>query len=194
MADVEKIDLMGGGNGNGNSNCNKLEERYLKYRHYYVGIDISGFGGYGRAVYVSLLPTFDQWFEKKSLDDIPQITPLLEDKLYLNDHPDFKEERGGVISYHVKVLALSMSGLILDHNKDAVSKPLLQGVVSDVRRYSRSYDFSDRLCFLITLRMFIDMVKEKFSHLDNRVTDLSLRDFAIEDRLNEKPQPVINVL
>jgi hypothetical protein len=194
LADFEKIDLMGGGNGNGNGNRNKLEERYLKYRHYYVGIDISGFGEYGRAVYISLLPTFDQWFEKKSLDDIPQITPLLEDKSYLNDHPDFKEERGGVVSYHVKVLALSMSGLILDHNRDVVSRQLLQHTVSDVRRYSRSYDYSDRLCFLITLRMFIDMVKEKFSHLDNQVTELSLRDFAIEDSLNVKPQPVISVL
>ena len=63
-----------------NGSSNKLHERYLKYRHYYAGIDISGFGGYGRAVYAPLLPVFDRWFERKSLDDIPHIMPLLEEK------------------------------------------------------------------------------------------------------------------
>ena len=190
MADVEKIFLMDGGNGS----RNKLQERYLKYRHYYVGLDISGFGGYGKAVYVQLLPVFDQWFERKSVDDIPEIMPFLEDKSYLDDHPDFRGERGGVISYHIKVLALSMSGLILDQNRDAVSRQLLRDVVFDVRRHTRSYDYSDRLCFFITVRMFIEMLKEKFSHFGSQVKDLSLHDFANGDTLNPKPQPVISIL
>jgi len=189
LADVEKTVLRDGGNGNGN----KLQERYLKYRHYYVGFDISGFGGYGRAVYVSLLPTFDQWFERKSLNDIPEIIPFLEDKSYLDDHPDFREERGGVISYHIKVLALSMNGLILDRNRDAVSRQLLRDVVYDVSRHTRSYDFSDRLCFSITVRLFVEMLKEKFSHFGNEVKDLSLHDFANEDTLNPKPQEVASI-
>ncbi len=57
-----------------------MQERYLKYRHYYAGIDISGFGGYGKAVYAPLLPVFDQWFERKSLDDIPPNITFLEDR------------------------------------------------------------------------------------------------------------------
>ena len=43
----QKIIAVGGRNGR----RNKMEERYLKYRHYYAGIDISGYGGYGKAVY-----------------------------------------------------------------------------------------------------------------------------------------------
>jgi len=137
---------------------------------------------------------FDQWFERKSVDDIPEIMPFLEDKSYLDDHPDFRGERGGVISYHIKVMALSMNGLILDQNRDAVSRKLLRDVVFDVRRHTRSYDYSDRLCFSITVRLFIEMLKEKFSHFGSQVTDLSLHDFANGDTLNPKPQPVISIL
>ena len=54
-----------------NDSRNKMEERYLKYRHYYAGIDIVGFGGYGKAVYAPLFPSFDQWYGRKSLDDVP---------------------------------------------------------------------------------------------------------------------------
>jgi hypothetical protein len=189
LADFEKIGLMDGGNGN----RNKLQERYLKYRHYYVGLDLSGFGEYGKAVYAPLLPMFDQWFERKSLDDIPLITPLLGDKVYLHDHPDFRKETGEVIDFHIKVLALSMNGVILDENRDAVSRQLLGGVVYDVSRCTRSYDFSDRLCFFITVRLFIEMLKERYSHFGSPVTDLSLRDFANEDTLNPKPQEVISI-
>ena len=136
----------------------------------------------------------DQWFERKSLDDIPPNITLLEDTLYLRDHPDFREERGAVINYHVKVMALSMSGLILDHNRDAVSRQLLKDIIVDVSQHTQSYDFSDRLCFSITVGMFIDMVQEKFSHFGSQVTDLSFHDFANEDTLNPKPQPVISIL
>ena len=177
-----------------NGSSNKLHERYLKYRHYYAGIDISGFGGYGRAVYAPLLPVFDRWFERKSLDDIPHIMPLLEDKTFLQDHPDFRRERGGAISFHIKVLALSMKGLILDENKDAVSRQLLNNVVIDVGNKTRSYDYSECLCFMITVRMFVDMLKENFSHLGSPVRELSLDDFANEDTLNPKPQYVISIL
>ena len=190
MADVEKIVLMDGGNGNGN----KLQERYLKYRHYYTSMDISGFGGYGKAVYVQLLPVFDQWFERKNVEDVPRITPLLEDKSYLRDHPDFRQEREDVIGFHIRVMALSMDGLILDQNRDTVSRQLLRDVVYDVSRRTRSYDFSDRLCFSITVRLFIEMLKKNFSHFGSEVTDLSFLDFANEDTLNPKPQEIISVL
>jgi hypothetical protein len=136
----------------------------------------------------------DTWFERKSLVDIPPNINLLEDKLYRSDHPDFREERGAVVNYHIKVMALSMGGLILDHNRDAVSQQLLQDIIVDVSSHTKSYDFSDRLCFSITVGMFIDMVKEKFSHFGSQVTDLSFCDFANEETLNPKPQPVISVL
>ena len=128
------------------------------------------------------------------MEDVPRITPLLEDKSYLRDHPDFSQERGDVIGFHIKVMALSMNGLILDQNRDAVSRKLLRDVVFDVRRHTRSYDYSDRLCFSITVRLFIEMLKEKFSHFGSKVTDLSFHDFANGDTLNPKPQPVISIL
>jgi hypothetical protein len=177
-----------------NNGSSKLHERYLKYRHYYAGIDISGFGGYGRAVYAPLLPVFDRWFERKSLDDIPHIMPLLEDKTFLQDHPDFRRERGGAISFHIKVLALSMKGLILDEHKDEISRSLLNNVVIDVSKKTKSYDYSECLCFTITVRMFIDMLKGNFSHFGSPVKDLSLHDFANEDTLNPKPQHIISIL
>jgi hypothetical protein len=177
-----------------NFSRNKLEERYLKYRNYYAVIDISGYGGYGKAVYTRLFPEFDQWFERKSLDDIPPNITLLEDSSYLIDHPDFRKERGCVVSYHVKVLSLSMIGLIMNQNREVISRQLLQDIIFDVSRHTKSYDFSDRLCFSITVRMFIDMLKEKFSHFGNQVTDLSFRDFANGNTLNPKPQPVISIL
>jgi len=172
----------------------KLQERYLKYRDYYAGLDISGFGEYGKAVYAPILPAFDQWFERKSLQDIPLITPFLRDNTYLHDHPDFRKERGEVIGYHIKVMALSMNGVILEENRNAVSKKFLWGVVTDVGRHTRSYDYSDRLCFSITIRLFIDMVKEKFSHFGSPLTDLSFRDFANEETLTPRPQEVISIL
>jgi len=52
----QKIETVGCENGS----RNKLEERYLKYRNYYAVIDISGYGGYGKAVYADLFPEFDQ--------------------------------------------------------------------------------------------------------------------------------------
>ncbi len=125
---------------------------------------------------------------------MPQVIPLLQDKTYLSDHPDYREERGGAISFHIKVLALSMNGLILDHNRDEVSRQLLQDIVVDVSQHTKSYDFSDRLCFSITVGMFINMVKEKFSHFGSPVTDLSFRDFANAETLAPKPQPVISIL
>lgn len=177
-----------------NDNRNKLLERYLKYRHYYAGFDISGFDGYGRAVYAPLLPVFDRWFERKSLNDIPKIIPLLEDKPFLHEHPDFRKERGDVINFHIKVLALSMNGIILDQNKDAVSRQQLGDIVFDVSKHTKSYDYSEYLCFMITVRMFVDMVKEKFSHFGNPVKELSLHDFANEATLHPKPPPSINIL
>ena len=99
-----------------------------------------------------------------------------------------------MINYHIKVMALSMSGLILDHNRDAVSRQLLKDIIVDVSQHTQSYDFSDRLCFSITVEMFIDMVKEKFSRFGSQVTNLSFRDFANEDTLNPKPQPVISIM
>jgi len=188
--DFAEIDARGCENGN----RNKLQERYLKYRHYYVGLDMSGFGGYGKAVYARLLPTFDQWFERKAIDDIPRIIPFIDDKLYLQDHPDFRKERGEVVGFHIRVMALSMDGLILDQNRDAVSRQLLRDIVCNVSSRTRSYDFSDRLCFSITVRLFMEMLKEKFSHFGSEVTDLSLRDFANEDTLNPKPQEIISIL
>jgi hypothetical protein len=145
-------------------------------------------------VYTPLLPVMDTWFERKSLVDIPPNINLLEDKFYRCDHPDFREERAAVVNYHIKVMALSMSGLILDHNRDEVSQQLLQDVIVDVSSHTKAYDFSDRLCFSITVGMFIDMVKEKFSHFGSQVTNLSFCDFANEETLNPKPQPVISVL
>lgn len=189
MADFEKI----AGVGFENSSRNKLQERYLKYRYYYVTLDLSGFGEYGKAVYAPLLPLFDRWFERKSIDDIPRITSLLRDKVYLHDHPDFRKETGEVIDFHIKVLALSMNGVILDENRNAISKQLLKDVIFDVSKHTRLYDFSNRLCFSITVRIYIDMLKERFSHFGHLVTDLSLRDFANEDTLNSKPQEVIDI-
>ncbi len=189
MAGFEKIALV----GSENVGRNKLKERYLKYRHYYVGLDLSGFGEYGKAVYAPLLPMFDRWFERKFMDDIPLITPLLGDNVYHHEHSDFRKETGEVIDFHIKVLALSMSGVILYENKNAVSRQFLGDVIYDVSRRTRSYDFSDRLCFFITVRLFIEMLKEKYSHFGRIVTDLSLRDFANEDTLNPKPQEEIRI-
>lgn len=171
-----------------------MQERYLKYRHYYAGIDISGFGGYGKAVYSHLLPVFDQWYEMKDIVDIPPNIDFLEDRLYLVDHPDYREERGGALSFHIKVLALSMIGLIMNHNKDVISSQLLQYIIFDISRRTKSYDYSECLCFSITVRMFIDMLKEEFSYFGSEVTDLSFSDFASEETLNPKPQPVISIL
>jgi hypothetical protein len=42
--------------------------------------------------------------------------------------------------------------------------------------------------------MFVDMVKEDFSHFGSQVTELSFRDFANEETLTPKPQPVISIL
>jgi hypothetical protein len=177
-----------------NGILNKMEERYLKYRHYYAGIDISGFGGYGKAVYAPLLPLFDQWFEMKALVNIPPNISFLEDRLYLIDHPDYRVERGGAISFHIKVLALSLIGLIMNHNKDVISRQLLQYIIFNVSQHTKSYDYSEYMCFSITVRMFIDMVKEEFSHFGNQVADLSFRHFANEETLTPKPQPVISIL
>lgn len=177
-----------------NGSLNKMEERYLKYRHYYAGIDISGFGGYGKAVYASLLPVFDQWFETKALDDIPPNISFLEDRSYLIDHPDYREERGRVVNYHIKVLALSMIGLIMNHNKDIISRQRLQYIIFDVSQHTKSYDYSTCLCFSITVNMFIDMLKEEFSHFGSQVTDLSFRDFANKETQTLKPQQVISIL
>jgi hypothetical protein len=173
---------------------NKIEERYLKYRYYYAGIDIAGFGGYGKAVYDYLLPLFDQWYMKKSLRYIPPNIDFLKDRLFLVDHPDYKEERGGTLSFHVKVLALSMIGVIMSHNKYLISKLILQNIISDISNCTKSYDYSDRVCFSITVKMFIDMLKNEFSHFGATINDLSFCDFANEETLNPKPPPVINVL
>ena len=180
--------------GSNSINRNKMQERYLKYRHYYAGIDISGFGGYGKAVYAPLLPVFDQWFEMKALIDIPHNIAFLEDRRYLINHPDYREERGGAISFHIKVLALSMIGLIMNHNRDAISKQLLQYIIFDISRSTKSYDYSDCVCFSITVRMFIDMLKEEFSYFGSQVADLSFCDFANEETLNPKPPQVISIL
>ena len=176
------------------NSCNKMEERYLKYRHYYAGIDISGFGGYGKAVYSPLLPVFDLCYKRKSLHDVPPNVTFLEDGAYLVEHPDYKKERGGAISFHIKVMALSMIGLIMNHNSDVISRQLLEAIVIDVSGHTKSYDYSSCVCFSITVKMFIDMLKEEFSHFGSPVTDLSFRDFANEETLTPKPQPVISVL
>lgn len=172
----------------------KMEERYLKYRYYYADIDVSGFGGYGKAVYDTLLPSFDEWYKRKSLNDVLSNMSLLEDMLFLPDHPDYREERGGALSFHVKVMALSMIGLIIKYNRDVILGPLLQDIVSGISSRTKSYDYSERVCFSITVRMFIDMLKEEFSHFGSMVDDLSFRDFASEETLNPKPQPVISIL
>jgi hypothetical protein len=177
-----------------NGSRNKMEERYLKYRHYYAGIDILGFGGYGKAVYAPLFPSFDQWYNRKCLDDIPPNIIFLEDKLYLTDHPDYRQERGAVVSFHIKVMALSMIGLILYYNKDAISRQLLQYVISYVSEQTKLYDYSECWCFMITVKMFVDVLKEEFPHFGSQVSDLSICDFANEETLNPKPQPVINML
>jgi len=49
------------------------------------------------------------------------------------------------------------------------------------------------LCFFITVRLFIEMLKERYSHFGSPVTDMSLRDFANENTLNPKPQEVISI-
>jgi hypothetical protein len=177
-----------------NGSRHKMEARYLKYRHYYADIDISGFGGYGRAVYESILPSFDQWYERKYLEDIPPNIAFLEDRLFLTDHPDYRQERGGALSFHIKVLALSMVGVIMICNKDIILRWLLQDIIFGVSSRTKSYDYSDRVCFSITVRMFVDMLKEEFSHFGSLVTNLTLRDFANEETLNPKPPPVISVL
>ena len=171
-----------------------MEERYLKYRHYYAGIDISGFGGYGKAVYSPLLPVFDRCYKGKSLHDVPPNITFLEDRAYLVEHPDYKKERGGAISFHIKVMALSMIGLIVNHNRDAISRQLLQCIICDISTRTKSYNYSECLCFSITVRMFIDTVKEEFSHFGSPVTDLSFYGFANEETLTPKPEPVISVL
>jgi hypothetical protein len=71
---------------------------------------------------------------------------------------------------------------------------LLQVIISDVSRQTKSYDYSECVCFSITVRMFVDMLKEEFSHFGSQVSDLSIFDFANEETLNPKPQPVINIL
>ena len=177
-----------------NGSRNRMEERYLKYRHYYAGIDISGFGGYGKAVYAPLLPSFDQWYNRKSLNDVPPNIAFLEDRLYLTDHPDYRQARGGAISFHIKVLALSMVGLIMNYNKEVISRQMFNYIISDVSRQTKSYDYSECLCFSITVRMFVDMLKDEFSHFGSQVSDLSICDFANEETLNPRPQPVISIL
>ena len=177
-----------------NGSRNKMEERYLKYRHYYAGIDIVSFGGYGKAVYAPLFPSFDQWYKRKSLDDIPPNFMYLEDRLYLTDHPDYRQERGAVISFHIKVMALSMVGLIIYYKKDIISRQVLQYIISSVSDQTILYDYSECWCFSITVRMFVDMLKEEFSHFGSLVSDLSISDFANEETLNPKPQPVISIL
>jgi hypothetical protein len=177
-----------------NGSRNKMEERYLKYRHYYAGIDILGFGGYGKAVYAPLLPSFDQWYKRKSLDDVPPNIILLEDKRYLTDHPDYREERGGVVSFHIKVMSLSMVGLIIYYKKDLISRQLLQYFISYISENTKLYDYSECWCFSITVRMFVDMIKEEFPHFGSQVSDLSIGDFANEETLIPKPQPVISML
>jgi hypothetical protein len=172
----------------------KLEERYLKYRHYYVGIDVAGFGGYGEAVYAPLLPLFDQWYRRRSLYDVPPNITFLEDRLFLANHSDYREERGGAVSFHIKVLALSMVGLIMNHRKDSISQSLFQCIISDVSQQTKSYDYSECVCFSITVRMFIEMLKEEFAHFGSQVSHLSIADFANDETLNPKPQPVIHVL
>jgi hypothetical protein len=177
-----------------NGSRNKMEERYLKYRHYYAGIDILSFGGYGKAVYAPLFPSFDQCYKTRALDDIPPNIILLEDRLYLTDHPDYRQERGAAISFHIKVMALSMVGLIIYHNKDIISRQLLQYIISYVSEQTILYDYSECWCFSITVRMFVDMLKEEFSHLGSRMCDLSISDFANEETLNAKPEPVVSIL
>ena len=180
--------------GSEKSRLHKIEERYLKYRTYYADIDISGFGGYGKAVYATLLPKFDQWYARKSMDDIPANIAFLEDELFLTHHPDYREERGGALSFHVKVLSLSMIGLILYHNKNLLLEQTLREIISGISNCTRSYDYSDRVCFSITVRMFIDMLKSEFSHFGSLVADLSFDDFANEETLNPAPPPSISVL
>ena len=183
-----------GTSGCENGSRNKMEERYLKYRHYYAGIDILGFGEYGKAVYAPLFPSFDQWYSRKSLDDVSPNIIFLEDRLYLTDHPDYRQERGAVISFHIKVMALSMVGLIIYYNKDIISRQLLQYIITYVSEQTMLYDYSECWCFAITVRMFVDMLKEEFSHFGSQVSDLSICNFANEETLNPKPQPVINIL
>jgi len=173
---------------------NKLEERYLKYRHYYATIDICSSGEYGKAVYAPLLPAFDQWYKRKSLSDVPPNIPFLEDRLYRTDHPDFREERGGTISFHIKVLALSMIGLIMKYNRKVITDQILNYILFEVSQQTKSYNYSECLCFMITVQMFIEMLKEDFSHFGSQVFDLTLSDFANEETLNPKPQSVISIL
>lgn len=180
--------------GGENGSRNKMEERYLKYRHYYAGIDILGFGDYGKAVYAPLFPSFDRWYKTKSLDDIPPNIIFLEDRLYLPDHPDYRQERGGVISFHIKVMALSMIGLIIYYNKDIISRQVLQYIISYVSEQTKLYDYSECWCFSITVRMFVDMIKEQFSHFGSQMSGLSISDFANEETLIPKTQPVISML
>jgi hypothetical protein len=174
-------------------NRNKLRARYLKYRYYYVNLDLSGFGEYSKAVYEPLLPKFDQWFERKSIDDIPLITSLLGDNTPLHGYPAFRPETGEVIDFHIKVLALSLDGVILYENRSKISGQFLQEVICNVSKHTQLYDFSDRLCFFITIRLFIEMLKVRFAHFGDIVTALSLRDFANEDTLNPKPREEVRI-
>jgi hypothetical protein len=168
----------------------KMLERYLKYRHYYAGIDISGFGEYGRAVYAPVLPKFDVWYERKYLDDITENVGFLEEKIYHPEHPEFTKERNAVIDCHIKVMALSITGLNMHHNRNYISEQMLGGIIHDISSHTKSYDFSGRLCFSITVNMFIDMLKDVFPSY-NQIKDLSFNDFANEETLNPKPQPVV---
>ena len=99
-----------------------------------------------------------------------------------------------MISFHIKVMALSMVGLIIYYNKDIISRQLLQYIISYVSEQTILYDYSECWCFAITVRMFVDMLKEEFSHFGSQLSDLSICDFANEETLNPKPQPVVNIL
>ena len=91
-------------------------------------------------------------------------------------------------------MALSIVGLIMYYNKDIISRQLLQYIISCVSKQTKLYDYSECWCFSIAVRMFVDMLKEEFSHLGSQVSDLSICDFSNEETLNPKLQPVISVL
>jgi hypothetical protein len=82
----------------------------------------------------------------------------------------------------------------MNYNKDAITRHLFKYIISDVSQQTKSYDYSECLCFSITVRMFVDMLKQEFSHFGNEVSDLSFCDFANEETLNPKPPPVISIL
>jgi hypothetical protein len=87
-----------------------------------------------------------------------------------------------------------MIGLIMNHNSDVISRQLLEAIVIDISRHTKSYDYASCFCFSITVKMLIDMLKEEFSHFGSPVTDLSFYDFANEETVAPKPEPVISVL